>query len=967
MKFKLLNRIFASAVLLISAIQFIFTAQPSVSFWDPGEISAAAYALQVPHPPGGPLFSLIGHLLFMLPIPGNVGYRINLLSVFSSAFAVFFMYLCAVRLIGLYKKREPQDLMDALGTYVAAAIGALGFSFCDTFWFSGVESNMFAAATVLVALMTWLMLLWYEKPDAPGSWRYILMIAYLIGLSTGVHLMSVLVIVPVVMAIIYKRYVVDDKICKQSAYIFVGHAVILLGIALAMWSNETSTEPPSPDEWNKYDMNFIMIMAVVSAVYMGIFWKKVFNRNSFYSGVAFGGICLALAFAGIFKRLPLLLNTIAGDSATLGLIVLALMMGAVWYAVRWSQKNNKTVIAVACASVILVVLGFTTYTEVIIRSNQHPPMNENNPSTFTRLISYLGREQYGENPEFKRRWDGEAMHQPTWSNYSSDLDFFVRYQMNHMYTRYLLWNFAGRESFEQDAGVNWKQLWGIPLLFGLFGLYYHFKKDWHTASVFLALFIFMGYLIAFYPNAQEMQPRERDYFYAGSFFVFGIWIAIGIRGVLDLLKENLATPQQYTPALVLVLIFGIVFVPGNMFKTNLFTHDRSKNWLPWDFSYNLLQSCAPNALLITNGDNDTFPLWYLQDVEGVRRDIRIVNLSLVNTEWYIKQLKNETPYGTPKVKMSLTDEQIDRIQPVEWKPTTVNLPVPRDVIAKYGVTDTAVINHGVITFTVNPTLPIGGTNALRVQDIMTLEIIKQNTWQRPIYFASTCGPDTKLGLDNYLRIEGLAERLTPVKKPSGPGSRYYINDSLMKANLLEDPNGWSKTYKPGFIFRGLNDSTVFFNENEERMVQNYRQTFLILAIHYLYDEQDRTMALKTLDRLESAVPENVVHADYASLYNIASLYLELGEQTKSRSVAAHAEQALLDQLAQTDPSSQENDNLCSMLSDLYAKTNEYEKAAETLERLIDRYPNDPNLKNQIARYRAQAAQQSHPQPPTITH
>ncbi len=954
---KFFHRFIAASVFLISLIQFFMTAQPSVSFWDPGELSAAAYALEVPHPPGGPLFSLVGHVFYLLPLPGNIGFRMNTLSVVASAFSVLLLYLIAVRLMKLYKGAEPQNVLSACGTYFSAAIGALAFSFCDSVWFNGVESNYFAASTLLFSLIVWLTLVWYEKSDERKSGRYLLLIAYLIGLSTGVHLMSVLSIFAVVMIVVFKRYVADDRHCKTTAFIFLGHIIVLVAIALAMWNNETSQQPPNPDEYKAYDMNFILIMGAVSAVIVGLFWKKVLKKDSFYSPIIFGAIALAFTFGGIFKLLPDLLRLLADDSSLKGIVVLAIFLAVLSYIVYWSIKNKKTLLAIVVFSVILNIVGFTTFTTTIIRANQHPAMNENAPVSFSRLVEYLNREQYGDWPIFKRRWSGEPQHQRTWANYKSDLDFFLRYQIDHMYNRYLLWNFAGRESTIQDTGVNWKQLYGIPLLVGLLGLYFHFRKDWKIASSFLVLFIFMGYGILFYPNAQEMQPRERDYFYAGSFFVFALWISLGIRGLLDEIENKSLTTGKATSLFAGILVLGTILIPGRMLQTNYFTHDRSRNWVPWDYAYNLLQTCAPNAILFTGGDNDTFPLWYLQDVEGIRRDVRIVNLSLVNTGWYAKQLKHETPYGTAAVKVNLSDDVLDRLQPMQWTAQQVKLPVPREVIDQYQVTDTAVIRTGAITFTMSPTLNYGSVGAIRMQDIMVREIVLANAWQRPIYFASTSGEDVKIGLGDYLKIEGLASRLVPVKRNLASTMRYSIDEPRMHKNLLEEAPNVSKTFQPGFLFRGLNDSTIFYDENEERMVLNYRGSFLMLASYYISEAHDKDMCLKTLDRMEQVSPENVVKMDYMQEYYTASMYYASGATAKYRVIADKVAESVLARLGDNPTDVNEVNSLYQILLETYDKTAQYSKAEEMLERLLPSYPQDAGLKQQIERYKGLAAQQ----------
>ena len=317
-----------------------------------------------------------------------------------------------------------------------------------------------------------------------------------------------------------------------------------------------------------------------------------------------------------------------------------------------------------------------------------------------------------------------------------------------MYLRYFLWNFVGRAGDIQDAPVAFIKAesgWGkasefpnkyfaLPLLLGLFGLYYHYRKDWKMFLSYLALFIVTGLGLAVYLNMPEPQPRERDYVFVGSFFAFAIWVGIGVSGLIELVAEAIKTEIRKVYAIA-VLGVSIFVVPFNMLVQNWDDHDRSGNYVPWDYSYNLLQSCEKDAILFTNGDNDTFPLWYLQVVEGVRRDVRVVNLSLLNTDWYILQLKHEEPYGAKKVPISLSDNIIRRLGLVQWEPRDVSIPVSREVYEKFGIKDTAIINQGKITFRMPNTIQFGEIKAIRVQDIMVRDIIETNKWERPIYFA----------------------------------------------------------------------------------------------------------------------------------------------------------------------------------------------------------------------------------------
>lgn len=977
MNYKVLHKIFAALSFLISLVVLFSTVQPSVSFWDCGEFIASARYLQVPHPPGAPFFTLLGKVFSMVPFVENIGLRVNTISVLTSALTILFLYLIAVKLIENYKGKTPKNMLDAISTYLAALIGALSFSFSDTFWFNGVEAEVYAFSIFLVAFVTWLIITWSEQADRSDNEKYILMIAYLIGIATGVHLMSVLAIVPVTMIILFRKYLVDEAACKKTAYIFLAHAALLIVISLALWASSTSTTPPTAEEYQAYDTKFKLIAFGLSALVMGIFYKQVFTRNSFYLPLIIGGAALFIVYPGVVKLLPGLMALIAGDNSFLALGIIVAILAALWYGVIYSRKENKPTLHLILMSFILVLIGFTTYSLVIIRSNMNPPMNENDPDNFTELVSYLNRDQYGDFPIFKRRFATEPNQMMVYNNYSNDLDFFWRYQMNHMMTRYWFQNYAGREGWQQDDGADIApfnqignffgnilggvhfagdvkdSLYAIPLLLGLFGIYFQFKKDWKMASVFLVMFILMGYLTAFYQNQQEPQPRERDYFYVGAFFVFSIWIAIGVRGIIDLLMEKINQESLKTASIIGMLAFGVVFVPYNMLVTNYYTHDRSKNWVPWDYSYNLLQSCAPNAVLFTNGDNDTFPLWYLQDVEGIRRDVKIANLSLLNTNWYIEQLKQDDPYGVGTVKINLSDDEIDQLRPVQWNPQRITIPVPvastrqplSDVYQKYDISDSSIMKQGSIQFTMKNTLTFGNVKAVRVQDLMVKEIIQDNNWVRPIYFAVTCSDDSKIGLQDYLKLEGMTLRLVPEKKKPGI---EFINQEIMEKELKENP-GYSKTYEPGFKFRGLNNPKIFFDDNHVRMTGNYRNAFMRLAIYYININKDQ-QAVATLDEMEKRIPREIIPMDYEILFEVGNMYFNVGAEKQYKVIAADVEKEALKNLEVNPEDVQSYYNPYRILIETYENLKDYNKLLGIWQRLGGMYPNDKNVKANIARY-----------------
>ena len=993
MNLRTLHKIYAAVVFIVSLIVFWMTVQPSVSFWDCGEFIAASFYLQVPHPPGTPFFLILGNIFAKIPFFENVGFKINLISVFSSALAVFFLYLVAVKLINNYKGKKPQNMLEAIATYTAAAIGALSLCFSDTFWFNGVEAEVYAFSTFLVAAITYLILRWHERADNKDSEKYILGIAYLVGLSIGVHLMSVLAIVPVVMVIFFRKYLDDEEALRKTGYILLVHAGIILILALVWWAGETGTTPPTTDQYKDFDTKFKLMFVGISAIIMGIYWKKVFNKNSFYLPIIIGGIALFATYPGVVKFLPALMTAIGKENIFVEIIFFIVILALLGYAVHYSIKNSKPTLHLVFMSAIFILIGFTTFSMVIIRANQNPPMNENEPKTFPELEKYLNREQYGDFPTFKRRFSSEPHQQGVYTNYPSDLAFFYNYQMNHMMTRYWLWNYAGREGWVQDDGANIApfnsvgnivgkiisvnfngdvsySLFGIPFLIGLFGIYYQFRRDWKMASIFMVMFILMGYLTAFYQNQQQPQPRERDYFYVGAFFVFSIWIAIGVRGLVDLAKEKIKNKSYANATVFAVLIFSFILVPVRMLQANYFTHDRSRNWVPWDYSYNILQSAPPNAVLFTNGDNDTFPLWYLQDVEGVRRDIKIVNLSLLNTDWYVRQLKNNDPYKVGTVKIRIPDSRINPndLRPTQWAPTDITIATPKianleqlaantetqkatnqeqlaKIIKEYAIKDTSILKAGKLTWKMPNTLSFGDIKAIRVQDIMVKEIIEANNWERPICFAVTCSDDSKIGLQDYLKMEGMTFRFVPERRK--PGSEF-INEELVKAQIQgnEIP---SKDFQPGFRFTGLNDPTIFFDENHTRMVQNYRNAFMRLSVYYrgIGDNQN---LIATLNKMNEKLPYKVLGMDNGLLFEVGNLYLQAGDKEKFREISADVEERALAELERNPDDVNSYYNPYRILIETYENTQEYDKLLSLWQRLETMFPNDPTVKSNIKRY-----------------
>ncbi|MCX6641032.1 MAG: DUF2723 domain-containing protein [bacterium] len=807
MDLKVLHRIVAGLMLAISLIVYLSTMAPTLSFWDCGEFIACSYQMGVPHPPGSPLFLLLGNVFSRIPF-GDVGWRVNLLSALVSAFSVMLVYLTTVRLIRNYRGKE-ESVLDAVIIYGSSALGALTFAFSHSFWFNAVEAEVYAMSLFFTAIVVYLIVRWYDEADDPNSDRLLLLIAYSMGLAIGVHLLNILAI-PAMALVIYFR---------KHEFTFTGF-LVTVGITV----------------------------------------------------VALGAI-----YPGIVKYLPATFEI----SVYLPLLIFL----AIVYGCYWALKNQRRVISLTFVSLLLIVLGYSTYATIFIRSGLNPPIDENNPDNIHRFLYYLNREQYGDVGMFPRRWNND----PT---YSSEADYFWRYQVDYMYNRYFLWQFVGQEGDFQGAGVKFAEFYALPLLLGLLGMAHHAVKDRKYALVVFALFFMTGYAVILYLNQDNPQPRERDYSYVGSFYAFAFWIGIGAQGLLEGLVKWLKgkNPVRYV-GMALALLF--IALPLNMLVKSSNMQSRAGNYIPWDYSNNILQTCAPNAILFTNGDNDTFPLWYLQEVMGVRKDVRIVNVSLLNTGWYILQLKNDEP----KVPMTFNEDYISRyldqndmtaLRMRYWpkddpkKPTVIRLETP----------DGGTINWDIPATIHLPTGPsdTGKLNFLRVQDIMIVDIVRANKWKKPIYFAVTVSNSNMVGLENYLTMEGLALRLNPT-----PNQK--IDPDKMLHNLMV-------TYKDHY--RNIDNPKVHYDDNVYRLLQNYRSAFMQLATHYLAMDRpgtvvyspsrapdealkdfnqfsDRDKVLFIMDSMQKCLPEEVIPITTDEIVvQIGQLYKDLGRPEELR-------------------------------------------------------------------------------------
>ena len=853
-----LNRILAFLVFLISFIIYYDTMAPTVSYWDCGEFIAVAHTLGVPHPPGSPFFLLIGRIASMIPFAKDIAFRVNLLSPLSSALAVMFLYLIVVQLVANWrgKIKEYQDVLIAFG---GGIIGSLTFAFTDSHWFNAVEAEVYALSTFFTAIVVWLILKWNEQADKYGNERYILIIAYMIGLATGLHLLNLLAL-PFVALIIYFR-------------------------------------------------------------------KYRFEWKTFGYTVGITGFVFFLIHNVIIKGMPKIADAI-GIEGTAVLII------SVFIFMVWAVKNQKKLLSISLTSMILVLIGYSTYALIFIRSNQDPGIDENDPETVEAFISYLEREQYGDVGVLPRRFKGispihEVVGYPEGKNreFSSSQEtkykkhesgkqwsYFWNYQIRKMYNRYFLWQFAGRGPSKtahltmgansREDGVNLTQF-GLPLAFllGVLGMLYHAYRDEKMAFSVLSLFMMTGYAIILYVNQDDPQPRERDYSYVGSFFAFAIWIGIGTAALSEKIIEKVKNIELGKRFVVIAIILQIIFVPFVMARANYHSHDRSGNFVAWDYSYNLLQSCGPNGVIFTNGDNDTFPLWYLQEVEKLRTDVAVVNLSLLNTPWYIKQWRDKRSESTQFIKLS--DFQIDELTSklTRWEKQKVQVPVFDDPENE----------DGYIEWEMKPTY---GGQALRVQDMMIMRIINDAGWRIPIYFAVTVSQQNRIGLDRYLDMQGLTFQLKSHKTDPIDADKMYENlmtdvggdewstnfdHDIFYNSENHDYLNWSKNYQAGYMFRNLGNENVFFNKQTKRLLQNYRSAYMQLAVTYYMEyqrldrkkknrDEDLMSSLKTktvdvLDKMEQNIPGNTIPIQSEDLhYQVARIYGDLNEKESMREI-----------------------------------------------------------------------------------
>lgn len=948
--FRKLDIAFGWVAFLIAAIVYILTLEPTVSFWDCGEFISAANKLEVGHPPGAPFFMIVARFfaLFASDVT-QVAYMINTMSALASAFTIMFLYWTIVYFA---KRMIASDNSYTIGRTIAiigsGMIGALIYTFSDTFWFSAVEAEVYAFSSFFTAIVFWAILRWSEIEDDRVASRWILLIALLIGMSIGVHLLNLLTIPALAFVVYYKKF-------RSSTKGFIITILIsLLIISMVMWG----IIPGVAIVASKLELLFVntfgmpyntglIIWAILTIA--GLFSSVYFTRYSNNKLLKVIICLLTLVLIGA--------PFISGNTIVNIFIVIALGIGIYYLLAR----NKESLLNLIMTSFTLIMIGYSSYAIIVIRSNANPPMDQNSPDDVFNLLYYLNREQYGDRPlaygqyytAFDRNKRGNIKYEnsdpiyikrngkyevggykqktvfasedctlfprmhshlpehisiyksygrvedgkkPTFKN---NLSFFLDYQMNWMYWRYFMWNFAGRQNdIEGDgssihgnwiSGINFidnprlgdqdklpdylkdnkanNKYYMLPLLLGLLGLGYQLfrnLKDWWIVSL---LFILTGIAIVVYLNQTPNQPRERDYSYAGSFYAFSIWIGLGIIAVYKLLRK--ISPS---PVAACIAVFAGLPVPYIMAKENWDDHDRSNRYIAHDIAYNYLTSCEPNAILFTQGDNDTFPIWYAQEVEGIRTDVKVCCLPYFNSDWYIDQMKMKT-YEADPMPLSINRDKYESTvrEGIYYIPGNFDVPETKGYISvdsllnfitndKYSkfedvylypknkvylkIDKEDVLKNGVVRpedlHKVDTIIRIDLNRSLLYKnEMMILDLIRTNNWKRPIYFTSL-NTDHTVGLSDYFQSEGFVYKLVPINSDLTKGiDTKNLYDNLMnkyKWGNMDDPDVYI-------------DQTITRTTRVVRIRDNFRNLALRLA-----SEGDTLRAREVMEKGNSVMP-----------------------------------------------------------------------------------------------------------------
>ena len=862
--FKNLNTCMAWLVFAIAAIVYGLTLEPTASLWDCPEFIACGYKLEIGHPPGAPFYMLAANLFSQLASsPSQVALMVNLLSAMLSAGCIFFLFLTITYLSEKVIVTSDNYTIPNIVTIEACGmVGALAYTFSDTFWFSAVEAEVYAFSSFLTALMFWLILKWESEMDKPGSTRWIVLIAYITGLSIGVHLLCLLCL-PAMSFVVYFRRT------KQVTWIGMLNALIAGGLLVAV--------------------------------------------------ILYGLIPGVVKVGGWFE---LLFTNVLGCPYNTGLICYILLLIGTIVIAYYKVKKRSVKLSLAC--LLMMLIGYSSYGVIFIRANAQTPMCENAPDNIFSLASYLNREQYGKTPLFygpaycseidrvvdgeylvPRQKEGKAVYRPCgrkgkqeyevvrhdidylyknnmyfprmhssqhtkayedWlgnvekkdgvPTVAENLRFFLSYQVNFMYWRYFLWNFVGRQNNIQGhgevehgnwiTGFQWIDDWllgcdtsklpsdlkenkgrnvfyGLPLILGLVGMLWQWRKGRKGKQQFLVvmlLFLMTGLAIVVYLNQTPLQPRERDYAYAGSFYAFAIWIGMGVGMISEKVRVKTA---KYATLMAVFSAIACLLVPIQMASQTWDDHDRSGRYTCRDFGANYLNSMQREGhpIILTNGDNDTFPLWYNHEVEGVRTDTRVVNMEYLQTDWYIDQMKRQA-YDSPPLPISLSHEDYKEGR-MEY------VPIDTDSIA------------------IGPaTISLKGKQGLFKNELMVLDMLLQANWERPVYMSISMGSDILPFLRDHLILEGLAYRISPT------ATTQMIDVERLYDNIMHR-----------FRYGGLSTKGIYVDEDIRRMA-NTHQLIMGVLIDSLLQRGDLKRAVNVCHKWQKEMPqENVPYTEYA--------------------------------------------------------------------------------------------------------
>jgi len=864
--FSRINTCMAWLVFAIAAIVYGLTVEPTASLWDCPEFIASGYKLEIGHPPGAPVFMLVANLFSQLASdPSQVALMINLLSALLSAGCIFFLFLTVTHLARklIFPISDGEMTIPQVITIEACGmVGALAYTFSDTFWFSAVEAEVYAFSSFLTALMFWLILKWESEMDKPGSTRWIVLIAYITGLSIGVHLLCLLCL-PAMSFVVYFRR------AKRVTWMGMLKALIAGGLLEAV----------------------ILFGLIPGVVKLGG-WSE------------------------------LLFTNVLGCPYNTGLICYILLLTGTLVIVYYKVRRRAVRLSLAC--LLMMLIGYSSYGVIIIRANAQMPMCENAPDNIFSLGSYLNREQYGKTPLFygpaycseidrvaegeylvPRQKEGKAVYRPaadsTKQEYevvrhdidylyknnmyfprmhssrhakayedwmggvekkdgiptiAENLRFFLSYQVNFMYWRYFLWNFVGRQNNIQGhgevehgnwiTGFRWIDDWllgcdtsklpsdlkenkgrnvfyALPLLLGLVGMIWQWRKGREGKQQFLVimlLFVMTGLTIVVYLNQTPLQPRERDYAYVGSFYAFAIWIGLGVAFVVDLMQRLF---KDNTVLNVVLSCLCCLLIPLQVASQTWDDHDRSGRYTCRDFGANYLNSMQREGhpIILTNGDNDTFPLWYNHEVEGVRTDTRVVNMEYLQTDWYIDQMKRQA-YDSPPLPISLSHEDYKEGR-MEY------VPIDTDSIA------------------IGPaTISLKGKKGLFKNELMVLDMLLQANWERPVYMSISMGSDILPFLRDHLVLEGLAYRISPT------ATNQKLDVERLYDNIMHR-----------FRYGGLSTKGIYVDEDVKRMA-NAHQLIMGVLIDSLLQRGDIKRALNVCHKWQKEMPqENVPYTEYA--------------------------------------------------------------------------------------------------------